>query len=32
MRRGQAVLDALVNFGLPVRGTSRATAGKVLLN
>ncbi|KUH93269.1 hypothetical protein [Mycobacterium sp. IS-3022] len=32
MRRGQAVLDALVGFGLPVRGTSRATAGKVLLN
>ncbi|OBG17320.1 iron reductase [Mycolicibacterium celeriflavum] len=32
MRRGQAVLDALVGFGLPVRGTSRAAAGKVLLN
>ncbi|RAV09844.1 iron reductase [Mycolicibacterium sp. GF69] len=32
MRRGQAVLDALVGFGLPVRGTSRITAGKVLLN
>ncbi|SEH78633.1 hypothetical protein SAMN04489835_4113 [Mycolicibacterium rutilum] len=32
MRRGQSVLDALVGFGLPVRGTSRATAGKVLLN
>lgn len=32
MRRSQAVLDALVGFGLPVRGTSRATAGKVLLN
>jgi hypothetical protein len=32
MRRGQAVLDALVGFGLPVRGTSRMTAGKVLLN
>lgn len=30
MRRGQAVLDALVGFGLPVRGASRA--GKVLLN
>lgn len=30
MRRGQAVLDALVGFGLPVRGTSRL--GKVLLN
>ncbi|OKH77649.1 iron reductase [Mycobacterium sp. SWH-M3] len=30
MRRGQAVLDALVGFGLPVRGESRA--GKVLLN
>jgi hypothetical protein len=32
MRRGQAVLDALVGFGLPVRGTTRMTAGKVLLN
>ena len=32
MRRGQAVLDALVGFGLPVRGTNRMTAGKVLLN
>jgi hypothetical protein len=32
MRRSQAVLDALVGFGLPVRGTSRATAAKVLLN
>lgn len=32
MRRGQAVLDALVDFGLPVRGTSRVAAGKVLLN
>jgi hypothetical protein len=35
MRRGQAVLDALVGFGLPVRGTTRSaagTAGKVLLN
>jgi hypothetical protein len=32
MRRGQAVLDALVGFGLPVRGTTRMTAGKGLLN
>ncbi|KUI47722.1 iron reductase [Mycobacterium sp. GA-1199] len=32
MRRGQAVLDALVGFGLPVRGTSRSIPGKVLLN
>lgn len=32
MRRGQAVLDALVGFGLPVRGTSRMNTGKVLLN
>jgi hypothetical protein len=32
MRRGQAVLDALVGFGLPVRGTSRMPAGKALLN
>jgi hypothetical protein len=32
MRRSQAVLDALVGFGLPVRGTTRATPGKVLLN
>ncbi|GJF14844.1 hypothetical protein NGTWS0302_37240 [Mycolicibacterium cyprinidarum] len=32
MRRGQAVLDAFVSFGLPVRGTSRMTTGKVLLN
>ncbi|CDP81895.1 MULTISPECIES: hypothetical protein [Mycolicibacterium] len=30
MRRSQAVLDALVGFGLPVRGSGRA--GKVLLN
>ncbi|MCK0174061.1 iron reductase [Mycolicibacterium sp. F2034L] len=30
MRRGQAVLDALVSFGLPVRGSVRA--GKVLCN
>jgi hypothetical protein len=32
MRRGQAVLDALVGFGLPVRGTSRMPTGKALLN
>jgi hypothetical protein len=32
MRRSQAVLDALVGFGLPVRGTSRANPGKLLLN
>lgn len=32
MRRGQAVLDALVGFGLPVRGLTRTLAGKVLLN
>lgn len=32
MRRGQAVLDALAGFGLPVRGVPRAAAGKVLLN
>lgn len=30
MRRGQAVLDALVGFGAPVRGATRST--KVLLN
>lgn len=30
MRRGQGVLDALVGFGLPVRGATRG--GKVLLN
>ncbi|WP_422746730.1 iron reductase [Mycobacterium sp. WMMD1722] len=30
MRRGQAVLDALVSFGLPVRGAARG--GKVLCN
>jgi len=30
MRRGQAVLDALAGFGLPVRGQARD--GKVLLN
>ena len=32
MRRGQAVLDALVGFGAPVRGSSRICATKVLLN
>ena len=32
MRRSQAVLDALVSFGVPVRGTSRAATGKALLN
>ncbi len=32
MRRGQAVLDALVGFGLPVRGGSRQREGKGLLN
>lgn len=32
MRRGQAVLDALVGFGLPVRGGSRLRDGKGLLN
>ena len=32
MCRAQAVLDALVGFGLPVRGTSRMTARKGLLN
>jgi hypothetical protein len=32
MRRGQAVLDALVGFGAPVRGISRTCMGKVLLN
>lgn len=32
MRRGQAVLDALVGFGAPVRGSSRTCASKVLLN
>ena len=32
MRRGQAVLDALVGFGLPVRGATRAPEGKGLLN
>jgi hypothetical protein len=32
MRRGQAVLDALVGFGAPVRGTDRHSSTKVLLN
>lgn len=32
MRRGQAVLDALVGFGAPVRGVRRACVGKALLN
>jgi hypothetical protein len=32
MRRGQAVLDALVGFGLPVRGGPRPREGKGLLN
>jgi hypothetical protein len=32
MRRAQAVLDALVGFGLPVRGTTRMAATKGLLN
>lgn len=32
MRRGQAVLDALVGFGLPVRGVNRTAVGKGLLN
>jgi len=32
MRRGQAVLDALVGFGLPVRGGSRPRERKGLLN
>ena len=32
MRRGQAVLDAFVRFGLPVRGATRPREGKVLLN
>ena len=32
MRRGQAVLDALVGFGLPVRGGSRISPRKALLN
>jgi hypothetical protein len=32
MRRGQGVLDAMVSFGLPVRGGSRPREGKGLLN
>lgn len=32
MRRGQAVLDALMGFGAPVRGATRVCAGKALLN
>jgi hypothetical protein len=32
MRRAQAILDALVGFGLPVRGTARTTIRKALLN
>jgi len=32
MRRAQAILDALVGFGLPVRGTTRTTIRKALLN
>jgi hypothetical protein len=32
MRRGQAVLDALVGFGAPVRGSTRTPMSKVLLN
>jgi hypothetical protein len=32
MRRGQAVLDALVGFGAPVRGSGRTASSKVLLN
>jgi len=32
MRRAQAVLDALVGFGMPVRGTSRPITRKALLN
>ena len=32
MRRAQAVLDALVGFGLPVRGATRVTVRKALLN
>lgn len=32
MRRSQAVLDALVGFGLPVRGHGRTAGTKVLLN
>jgi hypothetical protein len=32
MRRAQAVLDALVGFGAPVRGSGRTQLGKALLN
>lgn len=32
MRRSQAVLDALVGFGAPVRGIRRTCTGKALLN
>lgn len=32
MCRGQAILDALVGFGLPVRGANRIATGKALLN
>lgn len=32
MRRGQAVLDALAGFGLPVRGGARTREWKALLN
>jgi hypothetical protein len=32
MRRAQAVLDALVGFGLPVRGAGRPTGPKALRN
>jgi hypothetical protein len=32
MRRAQAVLDALVGFGAPVRGSTRTVASKILLN
>jgi hypothetical protein len=32
MRRAQTVLDALVGFGLPVRGATRMSSRKALLN
>jgi hypothetical protein len=32
MRRGQAVLDALVGFGAPVRGSNRPHSSKALIN
>ena len=32
MRRGQAVLDALVGFGAPVRGPVRNRPSKALIN